>query len=75
MRRDGEGGGVRDTGAGGSEGDTAGDNTPPFQVTDLGSTNGTFVNGEKIAAHTHTPLLHGSVVSFGPPQVRHAWGG
>ena len=49
--------------------------TPPFQVTDLGSTNGTFVNGEKIAAHTPTPLLHGSVVSFGPPQVRHAWGG
>ncbi len=35
-------------------------------VTDLGSSNGTFVNGQRLAPHTPTPLQSGDRVRFGP---------
>jgi predicted component of type VI protein secretion system len=38
------------------------------QVEDLGSSNGTFVNGRKISGPT--PLRHDDVLSFGPLQFR-----
>jgi pSer/pThr/pTyr-binding forkhead associated (FHA) protein len=41
---------------------------PPFQVEDTGTTNGTYVNNERIAALTRTPLPDGCVLSFGGPR-------
>lgn len=34
-------------------------------LTDLGSANGTFLNGKKIAAHDPQPLIHGDLFSLG----------
>ncbi len=34
-------------------------------VTDLGSTNGTFVNGERIGAHSSVPLKEGDQIKLG----------
>jgi phage tail-like protein len=35
-------------------------------VTDLGSANGTYLNGERLTPDAPTPLLHGSVLEIGP---------
>src|SRR5262249_43173892 len=37
-----------------------------LRVVDAGSTNGTRVNGERIAPNTPTPVAFGAVVAFGP---------
>jgi pSer/pThr/pTyr-binding forkhead associated (FHA) protein len=37
-------------------------------VEDTGTTNGTYVNNERIAALTRTPLPDGCVLSFGGPR-------
>ncbi|GAB4145387.1 MAG: hypothetical protein Fur0021_02620 [Candidatus Promineifilaceae bacterium] len=36
------------------------------QFTDLGSTNGTLLNGEKLVPHTPVPLVAGSAIQIGP---------
>ena len=35
-------------------------------VKDEGSNNGTFVNGQRIPAHTWTPIPNGGALRFGP---------
>lgn len=39
-------------------------------ITDLGSSNGTRVNGQKIMAHIDYPLNHGDVVSLGKLKIQ-----
>lgn len=39
-------------------------------VRDLGSTNGTFLDGEQIAASIRTPVPHGSVLRVGTIEIR-----
>ena len=39
-------------------------------VTDLGSTNGTFVGGQRLAAHTATPVSSGAEVRIGTAVLR-----
>jgi pSer/pThr/pTyr-binding forkhead associated (FHA) protein len=39
-------------------------------ITDLGSSNGTRVNGQKIMAHIDYPLNHGDVVALGKLKVQ-----
>lgn len=36
------------------------------QITDLGSANGTYLNGDRLAPNAPTPLLHGAVLEIGP---------
>jgi phage tail-like protein len=36
------------------------------QITDLGSANGTYLNGERLAPNAPTPLVHGAVLEIGP---------
>jgi phage tail-like protein len=36
------------------------------QITDLGSANGTLVNGERLAPNVPQPLAHGAVIEIGP---------
>lgn len=43
--------------------DKGGRGNPPVLV-DMGSTNGTFLNGKRIAVGTHVPLYNGAVVRF-----------
>lgn len=42
-----------------------------WQVRDLGSRNGTFVNDRRIATSEHVPLSEGTIVSFGAPTHRY----
>jgi len=39
-------------------------------ITDLGSSNGTRVNGQKIAPNTDTPLNHGDVIALGKFKIQ-----
>jgi hypothetical protein len=39
-------------------------------ITDLGSSNGTRVNGQKIAANTDYPVNHGDVISLGKFKIQ-----
>jgi serine/threonine-protein kinase len=41
-----------------------------FTVADLGSTNGTFLNGKKLAAHVPAPIKAGDVVELGQNGVK-----
>ncbi len=41
-----------------------------FTITDLGSTNGTFLNGKKLAAHIPAPVKAGDVVELGQNGVK-----
>jgi phage tail-like protein len=40
--------------------------TQGCQITDLGSANGTYLNGERLPPDAPTPLLHGAVLEIGP---------
>ncbi len=44
-------------------------------VRDLGSTNGTFLDGEQIAASIRTPVTSGSVLRVGTIEIRIDYGG
>lgn len=39
-------------------------------VTDLGSVNGTCINGEKIPQHIPQPLAHGDVLTLGKMRIK-----
>lgn len=43
----------------------------PGKIRDLGSQNGTFVNGEKISAHGWKPLRDGDLLQFGSTRLRY----
>ena len=38
-------------------------------VTDLGSTNGTYIDSRKIKPRTVTPVSHGSCITFGNVEI------
>lgn len=44
--------------------------TGSAQITDLGSVNGTWVNGRKLSAHISTPLEHGDRIQLGNLQLQ-----
>lgn len=44
--------------------------TGAWRITDLGSTNGTYVEGVRLAPNVPTPLASGSVVRFGALSLR-----
>lgn len=41
----------------------------PVQLTDLGSTNGTFLNGRRLRPHQPTSIEDGDRISFGPSMI------
>ena len=46
-------------------------NPPEIRVRDLGSRNGTFVNGEKIGQrHSHCPVTQNDLGEFGASEIR-----
>jgi pSer/pThr/pTyr-binding forkhead associated (FHA) protein len=44
-----------------------------YTLTDLGSTNGTFVNGARIAAFTPQALRPGDVIKIGEVEMEFRW--
>jgi pSer/pThr/pTyr-binding forkhead associated (FHA) protein len=44
-----------------------------YALTDLGSTNGTFVNGNRIAAFSPQPLRPGDVIKVGEVEMEFRW--
>jgi pSer/pThr/pTyr-binding forkhead associated (FHA) protein len=45
-------------------------NAQRLYITDLGSSNGTRVNGQKIMAHVDYPLNHGDVIALGKFKIQ-----
>jgi pSer/pThr/pTyr-binding forkhead associated (FHA) protein len=39
-------------------------------VTDLGSSNGTRVNGQKIVPHVDYPINHGDIIALGKLKIQ-----